>query len=142
MANGHGKDAYFSVEDAAATTLRNISPYLKSVEISQENELADTTTLTAEGRTFKQGLTNGTINLAGLWDDTASVGSATVLQSLVGLEVSTGFEYGPEGNASLAYKLSGECCLESYTESAPVGDMVSFTATLRITGSVTVGAFS
>lgn len=142
MANGHGKDSYFSVEDSAATTLRNISPYVNSVEVAQENELADTTCLGAEGRTWKQGLTNGTISLTGLWDDTATVGSATVLQSLVGLEVSTGFEYGPEGNTAGSYKLSGESVLESYTESAPVGDMVSFAATLRITGSVTVGTFS
>lgn len=142
MAASHGKDAYFSVEDSAATTLRIITPYVNSIEFSEENELADTTCMGAEGRTFKQGLTNGTISLAGMWDDTASVGSATVLQSLVGLEVSTGFEYGPEGSTSTSYKLSGECVLESYTESAPVGDMVSFSATLRITGSVTVGTFS
>lgn len=133
---------YFSVEDSAASTLRNISPYLNNVEFAQENELADITTAGAEGRTFRQGLTNGTINLTGLWDDTASTGSQTVLASLVGLEVTTGFEWGPEGNAMGAVKYSGECVLESYTESSPVGDMVAFTATLRISGSVTVGTFS
>lgn len=142
MAASHGKDSYFAVEDSAATTLRNITPYVNSIGFAQENELADTTTMGAEGRTFRQGLTNGTINLAGLWDDTASVGSQTVLQSLVGIEVTTGFEYGPEGNATGAVKLSGECVLESYTEAAPIGDMVAFTATLRISGSVTVGTFA
>lgn len=142
MANSHGKDAYFAVEDSGASTLRNITPYVNSIEFGRENELADTTTMGSEGRTFKQGLTNGTINLQGLWDDTASTGSQTVLSSLVGIEVTTGFEYGPEGNGSGAVKYSGECVLESYTESAPVGDMVSFQATLRISGDVTVGTFA
>lgn len=138
----HGKDMYFAVEDSAGSTLRDISPYLNSVEFAQENELADTTTAGAEGRTFRQGLTNGSISLAGLWDDTASTGSQTVLSGLVGLEVTTGFEWGPEGNATGAVKYSGECVLESYTESAPVGDMLAFTASLRISGSVTVGTFA
>ncbi|MEW6473444.1 MAG: hypothetical protein AB1679_14325 [Actinomycetota bacterium] len=141
MANTHGKDAVFKIEDATGTTLRDITPHLNSIEVSQENELADTTTMGSEGRTWKQGLTNGTINLQGLWDDTADTGSQTVLQSLVGISTTVGFEYGPEGSTTGMVKLSGECVLESYTESAPVGDMVSFQATLRISGSVTAGTW-
>lgn len=142
MANAHGKDAYFAVEDSTATTLRNISPYVVTVDVTQDVEANDTTTLGAEGRTWRPGLTAGTISVAGLWDDTASTGAQTVLQSLAGVETSVGFEYGPEGNGAGAVKLSGECVMTQYTENVDVGDMVRFTAQFNISGSVTVGTFS
>lgn len=138
----HGKDAYIAVEDSAGTTLRNISPYVNSTEFAQSNDNHDDTTYGAEGHTFRNGLTNGTFTIQGLWDDTASTGSHTVLQSLVGIETTVGFEFGPEGNGSGAVKLSGECVLSDYSQSAPVADLVSFSATFQISGSVTVGTFS
>lgn len=138
----HGKDAYIAIEDSAATTLRNISPYVTSVEWNQSNDIHDTTTLGAEGHTYRQGLTDGGFTVNGLWDDTASTGSYTVITSLIDLEISVGFEYGPEGNGSGAVKKSGECVLESYSESDPVDDLVTFTATFKITGSVTTGTFT
>jgi hypothetical protein len=138
----HGKDTYFALEDAAGSTLRDLSVYLDSVEFNQENDTHDNTTFGAEGHTFAGGLTNGTISLTGLWDKTASTGSHTVLQSLIGHEVPVGFEYGEEGNTAGMVKLSGECLLESYSQSSPVADLVKFNATLRISGPVTPGTFS
>lgn len=139
----HGKDSYFSIEDSAASTLRNISPHVTSVNFDQSNDTHDNTTFGAEGHTFAGGLTNGKITVAGLWDKTASTGSDTVFQSLVGLDaVTVGFEYGPEGNGSGSVKYSGECILESYNQSAPVADLVTFQAVLQISGSVTKGTFS
>lgn len=141
MAAAHGKDSYFSVEDSAGTTLRNITPYLKSVDFNRSNDANDTTTKGAEGKTYRPGLTDGEIRLTGLWDDTASTGSYTVLQSLLGVEITVGFEWGPEGNTTGMEKLSGECILTQYDESSPVDDMVAFTASLKISGDVTKGTF-
>lgn len=139
----HGKDTYFAVEDSAASTLRDISIYLTSVALNQSNDTHDDTTFGATGHTFVAGLTNGKITLNGLWDKTASTGSNTVLQSLLGLGTTTvGFEYGPEGNTTGNVKYSGECVLESYDQSAPVADLVSFTAVLQISGAVTDGTFA
>ena len=141
MAAAHGKDSYFSVEDSAGTTLRNITPYIKSLDFNRSNDANDTTTKGAEGKSYRPGLTDGEIRLTGLWDDTASTGSYTVLQSLLGVEITVGFEYGPEGNTTGMEKLSGECVLTQYDESSPVDDMVAFTATLKISGDVTKGTF-
>lgn len=141
MAAAHGKDSYFSVEDSAGTTLRNITPYIKSLDFNRSNDANDTTTKGAEGKTYRPGLTDGEIRITGLWDDTASTGSYTVLQSLLGVEITVGFEYGPEGNTTGMEKLSGECILTQYDESSPVDDMVAFTATLKISGDVTKGTF-
>ncbi len=141
MAYAHGKDAYFAVEDSAASTLRAIVG-VKTIEFSQENELADITIVGDEGRKWRQGLTNGTVTITGLWDNTASTGSHTVLQSLVGIEVTTGFEAGPAGNGTGAVKQSGECVLADYKWNTDVGDMTLFTATFNIHGDVTLGTFS
>ena len=141
MAAAHGKDSYFSVEDSAASTLRNITPYVKTIDFNRSNDENDTTTKGAEGHTYRPGLTDGEIRLTGLWDDTASTGSRTVLQSLLGVEVTVGFEYGPEGNTAGMVKDSGEVILTQYDESSPVDDMVAFTATLKISGDVTTGTF-
>lgn len=143
MAVYHGKDTAFSLEDSAASTLRILDDQLNSVEFSRQNDTHDTTVFTREGHTFVAGLTNGTITISGFWDKTASTGSATVLDSLMGLDNTTMlFEYGPEGRTSLQVKYSGECILASLDYSSPVADLVTFTATLQITGDVTKGTWS
>ena len=139
----HGKDAAFLLEDSAGTTLRNIGPYLTSVDFSMENDTHDTTTLGDEAHEYITGLTNATITLNGFWDKTATVGSATVLDTLFGLDaVTVGFEYGPEGNTSTNVKYSGECILQSLDYSSPVADLITFTATLQVSGAVTKGTFT
>lgn len=143
MATIHGKDAAFLIEDSAASTLRDISSQLTSISFSRSNDNHDTTTFGKEGHTFSNGLTNGTITLEGFWDKTATTGSATVLDSLVGLDALTvGWEYGPEGSTSTNVKYSGECVLSSLDFSEPVADLVTFTCTLQISGDVTKGTFS
>jgi hypothetical protein len=137
----HGKDSYFGVEDSTGTTIRNLTPYLNSIDFNQSNDTHDDTTMGAEGHTYRAGLTDGTISLAGIWDKTATTGADTVLQSLVGVEITVGFEYGPEGNTAGQVKKSGECVLESYAESAPVADLVTWTASFKISGNVTKGVF-
>lgn len=141
-ASKHGKDSYFSLEDSAGSTLRNISPYITSTEWNVSNDTHDNTTYGSEGHTFQTGLTNGTIVINGFWDKTASVGSATVLDSLLGLDTTTmGFEYGPEGNTATNVKYSGECILQDLSYSSPVADLITFSATLQITGDITKGVF-
>lgn len=138
----HGKDSYFSLEDSAGTTLRDLSVTINNVQFSRQNDTHDTTTYGSEGHTFITGLTNGKITLSGFWTKTASTGAATVLDGLVGLDTITlGFEYGPEGNTATNVKYSGECILESLDYSDPVADLVSYQAVLQITGDVTKGTF-
>lgn len=142
MATVTAKDSYFSLEDSGAATLRNISPYVNSISFNRSNDTLDTTTFGAEGHTFVTSLTNGTITIAGFWDKTALVGSATVFDGLMDLDTLTlGFEYGPEGNTAGFVKYSGECILSSLDYSSPVADLVTFSATLQISGTVTKGVF-
>lgn len=138
----HGAGAYLSVEDSAATTLRNISIYVTSVDWNVKNDTHDNTTYGAVGHGYQVGLTDGTIGINGFWNITASTGASTVLDSLLGLKTTTlGFEFGPAGNTAGLTKYSGECVMQDLSYSVPVADMVTFSATLQISGTITKGTF-
>lgn len=142
MAATHGKDSSFKLEDSAATTLRDLSSNLTNIAWSRKNDTHDTSTFGVEGHTFITGLTDGKITLTGWTDYTASTGTMTVLDGLVGLDTATlGFEYGPHGTTTGLPKYTGECILESLDVSDPVADLVSFVAVLQISGDVTKGVF-
>lgn len=138
----HGMNTVFSLEDSAATTLRNISIYLSSVTYNRSNDTHDNTTFGAVGHGFQAGLTGGTIQLSGFWSKTATTGSATVLDSLLGLVSTTvGFEYGPEGSTTGVVKYSGECVLQDISHNSTVADLVTFSATLQLSGTITKGVY-
>lgn len=138
----HGRSAYFAVEDSAASTLRTLSAYITSVEFNEGNDQHDNTTYGQAGHTFANGLRSGTFTVNGFWDKTASVGAATVLDSLLGISTTVGFEVGPEGNTTGFVKYSGECNLVSRAYSVPVADLITFTATFNISGVATKSTFA
>jgi hypothetical protein len=138
----HGKNLYFAVEDSVGTTLRNLSTNLNNVEFNRSPDVHEDTTYGNTGKTKKGGLTDGQINLAGFWDKTALTGTETVLDSLVGLFDPVDFEWGPEGNSTGKIKKSGKAVLSAYNVSAPVGNLIAFTAVLDMSGAITTGTFA
>lgn len=142
MSKGHGKDSYLAVEDSAATTLRDLTTYLDNADFDRTVDMSDSTTMGSESKTFIPGLDGAGIELSGKFDDTAVSGPDVVLAGNVAAKVSVGFEFGPLGNAAGKPKYSGECFVERYRISAPLEGVVKFSATLRITGVVTRGAFA
>ena len=135
MAITHGSDSLFKINDG--TTLRDISPYVKSVDVNRSKAGNDTTTKGAQGVTYGAGLTDGEIRITGMWDNTAAVGSRTVFTVLMAptVVVATAFEWYPMGGSTV--KVTGNALLTQYDESSPVDDYVAFTATLKISGTVT-----
>jgi hypothetical protein len=138
----HGAGTYFSCEDSARSTLRDISIYVTQVDYNRTNDTHDNTTFGATAHGYQTGLTDGTISISGFWNKTASTGASTVLDSLLGSGDTLGYEYGPEGNTNGEVKYSGECVLQDLSYSSPVADMVTFSATLQLAGPVTKGTFS
>jgi hypothetical protein len=132
----HGKSTSLSIG------ANDISVYVTSVTFEQDNDIHDITTFGATNHRYLAGLIDGKLTVNGFWDKTATVGSYTVIHPLVGDSDGAAFIYGPEGTASGKVKQSGTIILESYSESAPVADMVTFTASFRIDGAVTTGTFS
>lgn len=142
MANEHGSNSYIGIHDGSS--VQNISPYCKTIDVSQSRTANDTTTKGATGMTYRGGLTDGEVKIAGLWDDTASSGSRTVFATIKATATGaiSSVEWGPEGNASGDVKETFAGVLTQYDESSPVDDLVAFTATIKISGAITVGTFS
>lgn len=140
MAFVHGKGTVFKIDNAAGT-LQTLTAYLDNVELNHSVDTAETTTMGAEAKTYLSGQSDATMSIAGKYDSTAATGPDVVLQGLVGLETTSTFEIGPEGSTAAKVKYSGECFMTGYTVSAPVGDVVSFTADFQVTGAVTKGVW-
>ncbi len=123
--------------DNAAGSLTDISAYVDSVGgIANTTDMLETTTFGATSKTFIGGLRNGdTITVSGKWDSTLN----TQMTALLGLSTSSTFEYSPAGTAASTPKVSGECFVTSYEVSSSVADLVTWTASLQISGAVTWG---
>ena len=141
MAFVHGKGAAFKIDDSAGV-LQTLTSYVDNVDFSNTVDVAETTTMGAEAKTYLSGQSDATLSISGKYDSTASTGPDVILNGLRGLETTSTFEYGPEGGGSTKVKYSGECFLTAYNVSAPVGDIVTFTADFQVTGAITKGTFS
>lgn len=135
----HGAGAYFAVNDG--TSLRTLSTYITSTNWNPTQDSHDDTTYGATGHTYRAGLTNGTIQINGMWDATATTGPDAVLSAMLGVKTPTAYEFGPAGNTAGRVKKSGNCILTNYSVSAPVADLVSFSATFQLSGAVATGVF-
>ncbi len=136
MAFVAAKNTAFKLDNAAGT-LTDISAYIDSVGgIANTTDMAETTTFGATSKTFQGTLRNGdTISISGKWDSALN----TQLVALLGLATSSTFEYHPAGTTAGLPKVSGECFVASYEVSSAVADLVTFSASLQITGAVTWG---
>lgn len=141
MSKGHGKNQYLAVEDSGAV-LRDLSTFLDNADFDRTVDMADSTTVGSESKTFIPGLDGAGIECAGKFDDEATTGPDVVLAALIDAKTRVDFEFGPLGNATGKPKYSGACFVERYRISAPLEGVVKFSATLRIDGGVTRAAFA
>jgi hypothetical protein len=125
----HGKTAEVSVNSVALSAFCNAS----SLKISVGG--ADLTTFGATYKTAQAGLADGALDLTGNYDPTAGTGPQAVLEALIGAAPFPVIYY-PGGNVSLQRKATFNAILTAYSESAPVGDKVTFSATLQQTGGI------
>jgi len=130
----HGKSTNFQVDDTGGT-IRDISNVCDSVDFPETIETGETTAFGSTSKSFVVGLRDATISVSDNWD-------ATVDGYLIGTEpASRSFVFGPAGSTGGNIKYSGECILTNYSIGAPVGDTVTFSANLQVTGDVTRGTF-
>lgn len=140
MAFVHGKGGVFKIDNAAGT-LQTLTAYCDQWSIDNNVDVAETTTMGSEVKTYLSGQSDATISVSGLYDSTASTGPDVVLQGLIGLEATSTFELGPEGSTSGKTKYTGECFLTGYQISAAGGDAVKFTADFQVSGAITRTTF-
>jgi predicted secreted protein len=133
----HGKSTSFKLDNAGGT-LTDISNTLTDVGFPESIETAETTSFGSSAKTYIVGLTDATVSLSGNFDATVDAHIAGVL----GQSATLSFEYGPEGTTTGQVKYTGEAILTSYEKSGAVGDVVTYSAELQVTGAVTRGTFA
>ena len=127
----HGKSTNFTLDDTAGS-VRDLSNTLTSVDFPESIETAETTAFGSSAKSYIVGLSDATISLSGIWD-------ATVDGYIAGgaEPASRSFVYGPAGSTGGNVKYTGEAIVTSYSISNPVGDVVTYSLDLQVTGVVT-----
>ncbi len=129
MAKVHGKGVVYTLDG------ESLSQYGTSITFTQTADSHDVTTFGATAHAYQAGLTDGTASLEGIYDDTGSTGPAAVLEPLVG-EAAVELVYRPAGTGSGKAERTVQVIVTSFEESAPVADMITWTAELQFAGPV------
>jgi predicted secreted protein len=134
MAFVHGKSAVFKLDNSSGTIV-DLSSYLMEISFPESIDTADVTAFSPAGgaKAYIVGLKDAKISLTGKWDATFDAHIAAIL----GQTASVSFEYGPAGSTSTFIKYTGESFVTSYNIGSPVGDVVSASVELQVTGAVT-----
>jgi hypothetical protein len=127
----HGKSTNFTLDDTAGS-VRDISNTVTSVDFPDTIDTAETTAFGSTAKSYIVGLTDATLSISGIWD-------ATVDGYLSGgaEPASRSFVFGPAGSTAGNVKYTGEAIVTSYSISNPVGDVVTYSLDLQVTGAVT-----
>ncbi len=131
MANIHGKDAVFQLGNTS-NSLTPITAYVDDSSLARLVELADTTAYGDEDRTFIAGLGTGSVAIGGPWDATFDAIIGTPVQQ----KLIRDFDFDPIG-AGTAGRFTGSCYVTNYSIGVPVGDNITWTATLVTSGAIT-----
>jgi hypothetical protein len=129
MAFVHGKGAAVSVDGDALGAFSN------SITFGRTADTHDVTTFGKNSKVYAPGLKDGTATLEGIYDSTASTGPGAVLRPLIGA-AAVEVVYEPEGTGSGKPIATVDVLVTSYEESAPVADMVTFTAELQLSDDI------
>lgn len=132
MAFKHGKSAVFLLGTD------DLSAFLDNIEWSRERETGETTTFGATGdnKTYLGGLRDSSFTMTGKYDSTATTGPAAVLNAAITSDTATVAKIRAEGTGSGLPEIEVSCFVTGYTESVPVGDIVTFSADFQCTGAV------
>jgi hypothetical protein len=130
MAFVHGKGTAVSIGGD------DLSAFANSVTFTREADTHDVTTFGKNSKVYAAGLKDGTASIEGIYDNTATTGPGAVLRPLVGA-AAVEFVYQPEGVGSGKPVATVDALVNSYEESAPVADMVTWTAELQLSDDIT-----
>ncbi len=137
MATTHGKGAAFKLDNYSGT-LVDLSTYCDTMDVSQTLDNAEDTAFsgaTVPAKGYLPGLKDATISIGGPWDPTLDRHMDMVFG-----RVGT-YEAGPDGSGTGDVRYTAEGILTEYSGSIPVGDKVTWTATIQSTGTLTRNTF-
>lgn len=131
MAFTHGKTGFISINSGAS----NLSPYTNNVEFSYAADEHDVTTFGQTAHVLQGGLMGGGLVLTGVYDNSTAGPHDRIIPLL---STTCSVSWRPEGTGSGLPEGTGNVHVQSYQESVPVADMISWTATLNFSGTFTM----
>lgn len=123
----HGKNTYVSLNGD------DLSAFTNNTEYAGEAETHETTTYGKNSKTYQGGLKDGTATISGIYDD-GIAGPRAIIKPLLGTTVE--FIYRPEGTGAGKPQDTVDVVVQSYEETAPVGDMIAWSAEVQFTDDV------
>lgn len=115
------------------------STYFDDVSFPRSADEVDTTAYGNNGnRTFLPGLKGAEFNSSGNYDGTIGAHIDAIFDG----QTVVNFEYGPISDTTGLPKYTGTMFCKEFTIGAPVGEKNRFSATWRITSTVTLGTYS
>lgn len=134
MAFQHGKGSKFKLNSSELQT------FLTGISLSQEKDLAETTTMGDSARDFIEGLYNATITLNLRWDPTASTGPDAIVNTAFVSASAVAWKFNPTGTATFSASApgyTGNCWVRRVTRDDPYDDLVTMTVELQVDGAIT-----
>jgi len=122
MAFIHGKDGFVSLGGV------DLSMFANNIEFGRSGDSHDVTTFGKDAHVKQGGLLDGTVTLAGVYDNGAS-GPEAIIDPLVGTVVS--LIYRPEGTGSGRPQKTVNVLVQEYVETTPVADMITWALTME-----------
>lgn len=135
MAITHGKDAVFSLDNAAGALIA-LTTYTTDISMDLDTDIHDTSTFGTGSRSKITGIKDG--KFTGKFFDTTAY---LHLAGLYGKATSSSFVYGPAGSTTGLPRISGECWLKTLPVNSNVNEAASYTASFEITGAVTLDVY-
>ena len=129
MAFVHGKGTVHTIDG------NDLSAYATSVTFSRTSDTHDVTTFGKNSKVYAAGLKDGTAKIEGVYDSTAGTGPGAALRPLIGAAAVT-LVYKPEGTGTGKPIATVDALVNSYEESAPVADMITWSAELQLSDDI------
>jgi hypothetical protein len=127
----HGKVAYLMVNT------KDISAFCDSISMSVSVATGDTTTFGSAWASALAGIASGSFSVSGKYDPTATSGPADVFENCITGGVAVAVVHRPGGTGTPQRNNACNAIVTGYSESSPVGDIVTFSAELQMTGALT-----
>lgn len=127
----HGKGQVVTLDGDSLTA------YGTSVTFTRTLDSHDTTTFGAGAHRYQGGLLDGTASIEGIYDATASTGVGAIIKPIQAAGTAVELVWEPQGAGTGNEKAAVDVIVTSFEQSAPVADMVTWTAELQFVEAVT-----
>lgn len=135
-ASSHGSKAALSINSSV------IGPWTTTSELKRAADKSEVTAYGSVGHEYAddEGLKAHSFTCSGWYDKTATTGTEAVLGGQEGQNLPV--IYGPEGSTTGKPSHTFTAHLDDFTVTAPVAEIVKWSATFTVSGAITTGTYA